>query len=211
MCDEQCKLLANYISSMSDPLYLEIPRTFEEYWKILKSPVKSGYKRALANNYKVKQLYEITEDIYKDLREIWTSKEIRQQRPAGKYYGVIGNGPHPVLESWWIKDYSIYTCPKHKIIFYGCFLGSKMVGYAELLICNEIIIMHSTLGHGAHLPMGIMKFLYVTIIKENMNNMRYFSYGNYDPIGSKRFLMDDLGINKHNNAKFIYQISKGEL
>jgi len=211
MCDERCSLLANYVGCYGDPFYLEIPDSFETYYKLITTEGRGNYKKAQKVKCRVERIYKITSQIYENIRDIWTSKSIRQGRPAGHFYGVLGNGPHDVLKSWPIEDYSIYTCPKHYFVFYGCFIEDKMVAYMEAICTNELMTVHSTMGNGKYLINGVMKFLFMEIFRLNMGKIKYFQYTNYQKEGDRLYFMRDLGITSHNNPQLLVSVAKGGL
>lgn len=202
---EQCRLIKSYVSSYGDPLYVVIPDTFEEYFRSIRTEGRGSYRKANRRGYTVRKVERITPGIYKDLREIWLSKKIRQGRPAVHYYGVLGNGPHDVLISWPIEEYK-YDCNKHYFDFHGCFLGEKMVSYVELLHSGELACVHSTMGHGDYLKDGIMKYMFIKVIE--MGKFKYLNFGNYATTGLKHFFLRDIGIKEHGNPELLRNMSQ---
>ena len=61
---------------------------------------------------------------------------------------------------------------------YGLFLDKKLVAYLEILLSNGTAIVHSTMGHKKYLSCGIMKTLFMDVIKIKWGQIKYLVYGN---------------------------------
>lgn len=184
--------IRNYISKLNNILYLDFSlfKDFNDYVKKCDISVRSSHNKYLKNNFNFKRLYIIGPEEQEQIYNIWTSTNKRQNRPINFFYEKIeGNKEEIKINNWPIKDYLEYTFPNNSLEFYAIYKDSVIIAYLELLITNKIAVVHSTLGHFDYLKFGIMKALFLEVIKLKWNNLDKLIYGNQN---QKDFFKSDL-------------------
>lgn len=187
-----------------NPLFAIIPDSFEEYFKLVDKDARTCYRKAQKAGCQVRKVDEITSDIYQDILDIYTSKTERQGRPMNHIYHMINNSNHDIREGWPHKNYADFKCKKHYLDFYGCFIGDQMVAFLELLHSNEVSTTYSTMGHADWLSKGVMKFLFLEVIR--LANLKYLHYGDEDGKESMKYFLSDLRITNH-DPQLIYHLA----
>ncbi len=164
-------------------------KNFEEYFAACDTDVRTCYRKAFRKYYTVKK---IDNPSASDLYNIWTSKNKRQNRKINLNYNHINGRIIKINgDSWAIPDYSEYKFADCSLEFFGCYdINNVLVAYLELLIVGTTAIVHSTLGHGDHLKNGIMKFMFVEVLRTNPH-IKILGYGPHES-----FFKNDLLINE---------------
>lgn len=187
-----------------EPLHAEI-LDFDEYFKSVDKDVRTSYNKAQRNGCKVIKIDKITDALYQDILDIYASKDQRQGRDINYLYHKPEGGSWDLREGWPHVDYNEYTCDRHYMDFYGCFIGDKMVAFLELLHSNEFVSTYATMGHADYLKKGIMKFLFIEAIR--LGKFKYLQYGDKSSVEQLKVFLSDLRINKY-DPNFIYSISE---
>lgn len=154
--------------------YADIPDNFEEYFKKIDVASRTAYRRSIANNYVFDEIFYINPLQHKEILNIWLSKEIRQNRvinfnyvlPNGNMFNILDNNCWPI-SNYIDKNQRFFVVKLHDVI----------VGYCEIYIQSKDYFVHSILGHAEHLRNGIMKYLILEIIKNNITEIHKFYYG----------------------------------
>ncbi len=192
MCNEFCEHVRNAIHQLRHPLFLERNCDFEDYFKRCDVDARTCYRKATRLGYQTEHLSLLTEKDHADLGRIWYSKDIRQKRPINpKYYHINQEKFDIFLNKWPINDYSDGACCNHGL---ECFVVKReetIFGYLELIKSYDYYIVHSTMGHASHLKDGIMKFLFLEVIKSKPD-MKILMYGEADALAPAFTFKKDL-------------------
>ena len=196
MCDDKCKLInlwfyKNYIEK-DIYLYLKIPSTFEEYWNSIKNVVRTDYRKAIKNGYCIKQLDIMDETKFQQLLSIWSSWDEKQHRSINYGYEYVDGTKKDLRGGWPYRSYSLtFKCDKHNIQLFCCYKNNVIVGYLELLQYDNFLVVHSTMAHKDHIKNGIVKLLFIDVIKHNIGKTRFY-YGDVDFLKDQRrhFVLD---------------------
>jgi hypothetical protein len=202
MCNEQCYFIRQFVKMYKNPLYAVIPE-FEEYFKSLDKDARTCYRKAIKAGCKIRKVENITDMLYDDVLEIYTSKTERQGRLMNTLYHLVEGGDYDIREGWPHEEYK-KDCDKHYFDFYGCFIGDKLVAFLELLHSNELAVTYSTMGHADYLNKGIMKFMFMEVIR--IAKLKYLQYGDLNSKASMGYFLSDLRINNC-NPEFTYSLS----
>lgn len=147
-------------------------KTPEEYLKACDVDVRTSINKAKKLTYVIEELTEINEVISAQLYDIWTSTNIRQNRPINLNYELLsGKTVLITKEKWPISRYT----PNNRMFVLKS--KDKILCYLELDILGTIAIVHSTLGHADYLNNGIMKTLYFDVFKITWGNFETVVYG----------------------------------
>lgn len=186
--------VVNHVKSLPPQLCLDLNKfkTYQEYFDACDTDVRTSYRKAFRKYYTVTKLDEIHSLLSAELYEIWMSKDTRQDRKINlNYQHIDGRTIEINKDEWVIPDYSIYKFPNCSLEFFVCYdIHMRVVAYLELAIVGDTAVVHSTLGHGDHLKNGIMKFMFVEVLRTNPY-IRVIAYGN-----QTSFFKDDLLINE---------------
>lgn len=144
----------------------------EDYYSKCDVDVRTQHRKASKVGFKINQLFDITPLISTELYSIWTSSDVRQNRPINLQYETIETFCLPILpERWPVKKYD------GPLSFYAMEMDVKIVAYVELYTQGTTAVVHSTLGHFDYLKYGIMKALFYEIIKLKWNEINTIVYG----------------------------------
>jgi hypothetical protein len=196
MCNENCYAIKQFITNFPDPLYALIPDSFGEYFRSVATDARTCYRRAKAGGLRVREVEQVTPELYQDIMGIWASRKKMQgrsinytyQMPDGKGFNLKNGWPHP--------DYRLYSCPLHYFDFWGCFDKKRLVAYLELLHSRDLATVYSTVGHSDYLGKGVMKFLFMEVVRKS--KIKYLHYGDYYKDDPRMHFMKDLRIINHN-------------
>lgn len=158
-------------------------KTFDEYFLAVKTDARTQWRKATKNGYTISKIIDV-QKYAADLYEIWTSKDVRQNRPINLNYESINRKRIEITKDAWPVE--VYNTPDLEM--YGCFKDGKLVAYLEIQNnnANESVV-HSTLGHGDHMKFGVMKFLFLEVIKIKWPNVLI-----YGMTGQESFFKEDL-------------------
>jgi hypothetical protein len=84
-----------------------------------------------------------------DLHAINTSKPVRSGGPMTEAY------LQPLKPIGELVD----ACPRHRSVYVAAFRGERALGYARLVLVNELAVIDQILGHADALPHGVMNGL----------------------------------------------------
>ena len=108
--------------------------------------------------------------------DIFCSKEGRRGLPQ-RFVNI-----RPTLESfdvrehgWPVERYDNPKCPVHYLEFWGSFAGSALVGFMEVGVYEDIVMVLTVLGHGDWFKHGVMNHLFLNVMNEYPG--KRFSYG----------------------------------
>lgn len=181
----------NHIKGLPPQLCLDLNKfkTYQEYFDACDTDVRTSYRKAFRKYYTV--VKEDKPTSY-SLWEIWTSKNKRQDRDINlNYQHIDGRTILINKDEWVVPDYSKYKTENSSLEFFICLdINMRVVAYLELAIVGDTAVVHSTLGHGDHLKNGIMKFMFVEVLRTNPH-IKMLAYGN-----QTSFFKDDLLINE---------------
>ena len=195
-----CKTILSYVLTYAKmktiPLVCILPDSFEEYFNnVCKKEARYEYRIAEKNNCRAKRVMDIT-PINDRIIEIWKSKNERQGRKINMSHHNIYNEYTDIKDKWVEQNYGKYSCPIHKLEFWVVEKDKKLVAYVEIMRCGKYALVSSAMGHGNYLKYGIMKYLFINIIRELIGRkMKFFSYGVEDFLSDeKRHFVKQLGI-----------------
>lgn len=210
MCNEYCNSISNFINNFPSPLYVEIPNTFNEYFKLIKTDARTQYRKGIKNNLVVEEIKILTEQNHKDIIEIYNSTDRRQNRLMNKNYETLDYKILPIDTVWPINDYNIYSCDKHNLKLYSCKLNNKIVAILELLNSNTISIVHAIIGNKKYFNLGIMKYLFLSVVKLNIKLIKYLIYGDIKQLykDNSRHFKKDLGIVNFQDGDLLHELAK---
>jgi len=200
MCNENCPALKDFIRMYPLPLYAVI----DDDYKPTKE-VRTSCHKATASGCEIRKIDLITDQLFSDMIDIYSSTPQRQHRDINYLYHLPEGGSWDLREGWPHPDYSVFTCSKHYFDMWGCFIDNKMVAFLELLHSNELASTYATMGHADYLNKGIMKFMFSEVIK--MSTFKYLHYGDKEKNAMMKFFLSDLGITNC-DPQFIYSISE---
>lgn len=186
------KELKNFIHKINNPLCLDLSlfSDYNNYIKKCDTDVRTSYNKYLKNDFKFTKLFIIGPTEQFQLWDIWTSTNTRQNRPLNLYYEKIDGGKEEIkFNHWPIADYFEYIFPTCALEFYAIYKDDKIVAYLELIFSDGVAIVHSTLGHFNFLKFGIMKALFVEVIKLKWGTMNKLIYGS---VNQKDYFKTDL-------------------
>jgi hypothetical protein len=105
-------------------------------------------------------------DYYEDILLINRSLPKRQGRPMGDSYVNLKptTGEMPKV-----------SCPRHNIQMYGCFFENKLLAYASIYRCGELVHVSQILGHGDFLDDGIMYLLMSEVMFANTGGVLFYA------------------------------------
>jgi hypothetical protein len=174
-------------------LYVILPETFEEYWKNIDFRSRNNYRKAKKNGFQVKREFKPNS---KEILAIWNSWQMKQGRILNKKYHGLKLDEYSLQSEWPIEDYSNLNDKDHYFAFYSCFDNESMKAYLEVLCSEGNCVVHSTMGHHDYLNKGIMKFLFLEVLKECINNkMKRFYYGDMAfLVDTRKHFNKELGI-----------------
>lgn len=186
--------LISHLRGLTPQLCLDLNKfkSYQEYFDACDTDVRTCYRKAFRKYYRILKVDKVNPALSSDLYEIWVSKNTRQDREINlNYQHVDGRSIVINKDEWVIPDYSIYKFPDCSLELFLCYdINAKVVAYLELLIVGATAVVHSTLGHGDHLKNGIMKFMFVEVLRTNPH-IKMLAYGN-----QTSFFKDDLLINE---------------
>jgi len=206
---EQCQRIKKYIEDYFNPkyiprlLYLDLPKTFEEYIdKIVKKSARTEWHKAKKNNCSLERIYDII-PINDDIIEIWESQKERKHTEKWRWEKQFLLEDLEGRLRWflkkWPKQKYEYFCSNHKVEFWVVKKDSKVISYIEIVKANDKAVVHSTFGHTDYLKYGIMKFMFVELLRYYIEEkkIKIFSYGFEQFLkDNRRFFVEDLGIIK---------------
>lgn len=181
-CTKIITYSALYAKEKSRPLVCILPEKPEEYFNSCKKQARYEWRQAQKNGFRIKKVLEPNNDIV----EIWKSKKERQGREISmNYFDPITLEYKTFSDKWVEQDYSKYTCRNHRLEFWTV-EKDKTVAYMELVKCGKYVIVQSAMGHSDYLKYGIMKYLFIEVIKDLIKRkVKYFTYG------FEKFLQDE--------------------
>lgn len=180
MCNLYCEYIRKFIDHFPDPLHCILKGNFEDYFNSVETDARTQYRKGIKNNLSVTRLYKISQQDNDELLQIYDSTPIRQDREINyMHQQVINDQLIDIRYGWPVKDYDIFNCDKHNLIFYVCKKDDKIVSFLELLNSDKVSVVHLTMGHHDYLKYGIMKFMFMEVIKMNIDKMKFLVYGDY--------------------------------
>jgi hypothetical protein len=160
---------------LPNPAFLDITqfKTSDDYFKACDVDVRTSFRKCQKQlNYVVKEYTDIKQQDANQLYEIWTSIDVRQNRPINLLYEPIDGKPFLITKnSWPVQKYT----DKNRMFIME--FSDKFIAYLELYIEDRIAVIHSTLGHYDYLKYGIMKTLFFTVIKDTWGEFDKLAYG----------------------------------
>lgn len=192
-----------YLNHTEHPLMGNIPETFDEYWnKTIKKQIRTEWRKAQKSNCKLRRIYNIS-PVNDEVIEIWRSQKNRKRTKRWRYGNDIFQYCDPFFKRWtffdrWpIRDYSVYNCPKHNLEFWVVEKDNKVVAYMSTIRIGELSIVGSIFGHSDFIKYGIMKFMFVEIIRKYIQEkiIKYISYGFKEFLeDNRKYLSEQLNI-----------------
>jgi len=212
-CSEHCEEIflynLGYSSMDKEPLLVELPRTFDEYYeKICDKNTRYDYRKAVKAGLTLSREYDVSK-INDEILDIWHSQsdsdhrdeEFRYQKDEnGKYeynYSTRQRTCQTFTDTWVEHDYSKFTCFNHCVDFWVVRKEDKIIGMAEITRCGGHAVVTSLLTHAEYLDTGVSKFLFIEMIKNYISfGMKYLSYGFKEFYQTnKRHFVKGLGFN----------------
>lgn len=193
-----CKAIALYVNSYpSELLYAVLPSTFDEYWNEVRGNVRTDWRKAKQHGYFSEELDKIDTETSKEIIEIFKSKDSRQGRPINWSYVDLSYRTTYFSDEWPVRNYRHLVCPDHNMrVWVTKKKDEPIAAFLELITCGNLAIVHVVMGHGDFLKDGIMKYLFMEVIKKCIERkIEYFSYGFAKHlITDSKFFMRDLRI-----------------
>ena len=192
-CLDIITYVALYTRLKDKPVVCYLPDSFDEYYDSCASQARYEYRRAEKRGYVAQK----AKPPHKEVIEIFKSKAKRQGRDINMVHHNIYGGTDKFTDKWVEEDYTKYTCPNHYVDFWVCG-KDKTVAFAEILHCGDYVITRATMGHANCLKDGIMKYMFINIIKDSIEKGRkYFNYGTKPFLeDERRHFVNQLGINQ---------------
>lgn len=184
--------LKDFIPKIIKPLYLNLSafNNYTEYVKKCDVAVRSSYNKYLQSQFKFKKVDVIGPTETEQLWDIWTSISSRQNRPINLMYEKPNGTRDRIKEDHWpIQDYTEYQFPNVALEFYAIYNKDVIIAYIELIFVDKIGVVHSTLGHFDYLKCGIMKALFLEVIRLKWGQINKLIYGSAN---QKDFFKTDL-------------------
>jgi hypothetical protein len=132
-------------------------------------------------------------DRYEELLEINTSMPSRQGRLMDDSYVKLVRSESAMPE---------IACRLHHAIMYGILQRGRLVGYASIYRCGDLVHVSQFLGHAAHLTDSIMYKLIAEIIREQRKNGPGFLFYNRHDSGTPglRWMKERVGLRSEDVA-----------
>ncbi len=146
---------------------LELPSTHEDYLDLIGPKSRNMIRKAARSGYMFRRFE--WNDRLDDIYQINTSMTARQGRPMTDTYTR-----RPEDRAYDQSDYS----RSHQIRNYGGFKGGHLVAYCCLHFCGDLAIINQILGHGDHLPFGVMNGLVDFMVQDCLRetSAKYVNY-----------------------------------
>jgi hypothetical protein len=132
---------------------LSVSGTLDDYLASLEPTSRQMIRKAMRAGYTVGPF--LTRDYLSDMYAINTSMPERGGQPMTEGYLVF---PEPADEE--PSDF----CPLHRTVNIGVFLDGRLVAYAHMSAIGEMGFPSRFIGHGGHLPKGIMNLLFYGVV-----------------------------------------------
>lgn len=186
--------IRKFIDKLSDPVCAIIPGDFDAYLKEVSVDVRSAYKKNITR-YEVFKIDVLGENLLIRISDIWHSSDTRQGRPINYNYEAVNGCICDISDRWSISDYGALNFGSQKLEMFVCTDEHKVVvGYLELLSSNGLSIVHSTLGHKDKLKDNIMRYIFSSVVKMKIPDMKYLVYNNYNKCEPLYHFKEDLNI-----------------
>lgn len=197
--------LKNFIHKIPDPAFAIIPNNWEEFFKNTVSvDARSAYRRN-KTAFGVGKVNIITDEISQGITDIWKSPTVRQGRPINFNYETVNGDKVNIQNRWAIGDYSAYDFGNTNLELFLCRDRDslKIVAYIELINCNGVSIIHSTLCHDDYIKRNISRYTFMSMIQQKIPTIKYLIYNQYDKSNPSYHFKEDLGIINHNGIDLL--------
>jgi hypothetical protein len=126
---------------------LPVPDSAEAYLAAIGAKSRNMLRKLEREGYRTGPLDYNTH--LEDLHAVNTSKPVRSGGPMTAAY----------LEPLKPIGANVDACPRHRSVYVAAFRGERALGYARLVLVNELAVIDQILGHADALPHGVMNGL----------------------------------------------------
>lgn len=197
--------LIRFIDKIRDPAFAIIPNNWEEYFKTCASVDARGAYKKNKTAFEVSKVDVVTDEISQGIVDVWKSPTTRQKRDINFNYEAVNGKKINIKDRWAIKDYGDYNFDNVSLELFICrdCDSSKITSYVELINCNGVSIVHSTLCHEEYLKRNMARYIFLCVIQQKIPTLKYFVYNGYDRSNSLYHFKEDLGIINHNGINVL--------
>lgn len=197
--------LKNFIDKIPDPAFAIIPDNWEEYFKNTASvDARAAYRRN-KTAFGVEKASIITDEISQGIIDIWKSPTLRQGRSINFNYELVNGDKVNIQDKWAIDDYNLFDFGNTNLELFLCRDRDslKIVSYIEIINCNGVSIVHSTLCHEEYIKRNIARYTFMAMIQQKLPTLKYLVYNQYDRSNPSYHFKEDLGIIYHNGMDIL--------
>lgn len=168
---------------------IEVTPTEDAYKALIGDKSRNMLRKAERAGYSVRRFQ--TADHLDDIYAINRSKAERGGTPMSKDY------IDPPKST---DDRPGAYCDVHGNVAVGCFLKDTLVAYCMLAVAGELAVVNRILGHGDHLPNGIMNLLFLgitNVLRRDFPRVRAVNYLVFGKRSSLDVFKRSVGFREH--------------